>query len=73
MLAESADGIGVLTIGVRIRHADDDRPEAPVVAAAGRKHGGNQRIAFIVPERQKQWHFALDVGFKTDLLLNIDL
>ena len=48
MLAERFDRVGVVDIWVGVRHADDDRPEAPVVAAAGRKHGGNQRIAFIL-------------------------
>src|SRR6266404_3308610 len=48
MLTERADRVGVVDIGVGIRHADDDRPEGAIVAPAGRQHGGRQRVAFVV-------------------------
>ena len=49
VLAESADGVCVLEIRVRIRHPDNDRTEALVVLAAGRKHRGDQWVPFVVP------------------------
>jgi hypothetical protein len=48
MLAKGSDGVGVIGVRVGIRHADDDWPEAAVVASAGRQHGGRQRVSFVV-------------------------
>ena len=48
MLAKGSDGVGVIGVRVGIRHADDNRPEAAVVASAGRQHGGRQRVSFVV-------------------------
>src|ERR1700726_1310191 len=73
MLAESTDGVRMLHIRVGIRYSDDDRPEAPVVAAARREHGGYQRITLVVAQRQEQRHFALYMRFEADLLLEINL
>src|SRR5271166_6264850 len=73
MLAERADRVRVIDIGVGIRHADDNRPEALVVVAAGREHRGYQRIPLVVTQGQEQRHFALNMRFETDLLLEINL
>src|SRR5207244_2062718 len=58
---------------VGVAGADDDRPEAAIVAPARRQHRGGQRLAAIVAQRQKQRHLALDMLFQADLLLEIDL
>ncbi len=70
MLAEGPDGVGVIGVRVGIRHADDDRPKAPVIMTAGREHGGDQRISLVVPQCQEQRHFALNMRFEPDLLLD---
>ena len=53
MLAESADGVRMLDIGVCIRYPNDYRPEAPVVVAAWREHGRHQRITLVVAQCQE--------------------
>jgi len=73
MLAESADRLSVVAIWIRIRHANDDWPEAFVVAAAGREHRGHQRITLIVTQGQEYWHLALDVRFEPDFPLEVNL
>jgi hypothetical protein len=73
MLAERANGIGMVDIRVRICHPDNDRPEGTIVMSSGRQHRGDQRIALVVSQRQEQGHLALDVRFEANLLLEIHL
>src|SRR5271167_3320429 len=53
MLAERFDRVGVVDIRVGVRHADDNRPEAPVVLPAWWEHRGDERIAFVVAQGQE--------------------
>src|ERR1700720_3896571 len=48
MLAECANRIALLGVGIGVALADDDRPEAAVVPAAGRQHRRRQRAALAV-------------------------
>ena len=73
MLAEGTNRIGVIDIGVGVRDADDDRAKAAVVAPAGRKHGGDERVPLIVAQCQEQRHLPLHMCFEADLLLEIHL
>ena len=73
MLAERFDRVGVVDIRVGIRHADDDRPEAPVVVSARWEHRGDQRITVAVAQSQEQRHLALNMRFEANLLLKIYL
>jgi len=53
MLAEYFDRVSVVGVRIGIRQADNDRSEAPVILSAGWEHRGDQRIAFVVAQRQE--------------------
>ena len=61
MVAERPDGVDVIHIRVGVGDSDDDRPEGPVVLSSRRQHGGDQRRAVVLAQRQEQRHFALNV------------
>src|SRR5207302_3125928 len=73
MLAERADRIALVRIGIGIAGSDDNRPEAAVVESAGGQHRRSERGPIHVAQGQKQRHLALDVRLQADLLLEIDL
>src|SRR5258708_9923976 len=70
MLAELGDGVAMVRVGVGVLRTDDDAGRRMVGVAPGGQHGGGERLASAVAERQKQRHFALDMVVSTDILLN---
>src|SRR5713226_5286939 len=73
MFAEHPDCFSMLGIGIAVCEADDDGDEPSVLAPAGWEHRRGQRVAFAVPERQKQGHLALDMRLQPNFLFKEDL
>jgi hypothetical protein len=70
MLAQFANGLTMLRVGIPVLRAHNDDPESRVIAPARRQHGCGEGCPLRTAQRQEQGHDTLHVSLEADVLLN---
>ena len=70
VLAQLANGLTMLRVGIPVLRAHNDDPESRVIAPARRQHGCDEGVSLRTAQRQEQRHHALHVRLEANVLLN---
>ena len=70
VLAQLANGLTMLRVGIPVLRTNNDDPEGRVIATGWRQHGCDEGCPLRTAQRQEQGHDTLHVSLEANVLLN---